>query len=197
MLKRKVLMIPLQGCTTDAFLQITGAEFFQNALTFGLQCSCLILDIDHFKRLMIPTGIMLAIWFCRALQKYLMAACARPTFWCVEEFIVLATCTAAKQAEDLAQRIRQTVAAHSFVLEGHTVNVTVSLGVAVSDSLNVAGQPASADDALLQLMIQGRQALYAAKSSGRNAVVVAALGGANLPYGSQIKTVIWPRSTLA
>ena len=66
------------------------------------------------------------------------------------------------------------MAAHSFVLEGHTVNVTVSLGVAVSDSLNIAGQPASADDALLQLMIRADKALYAAKSSGRNAVVVAA-----------------------
>ena len=54
------------------------------------------------------------------------------------------------------------------------MNVTVSLGVAVSDSLNIAGQPASADDALLQLMIRADKALYAAKSSGRNAVVVAA-----------------------
>lgn len=60
------------------------------------------------------------------------------------------------------------------MLEEHTVNVTVSIGVAVSDSQTVAGQPASADDALLQLMIKADKALYAAKSSGRNAVIVAA-----------------------
>ena len=42
---------PLTGLHNRRFLQITGAEFFQNALTFGLQCSCLILDIDHFKKI--------------------------------------------------------------------------------------------------------------------------------------------------
>lgn len=168
---------PLTGLHNRRFLQITGAEFFQNALTFGLQCSCLILDIDHFKKINDTYGHNVGDMVLQGVAKILNCSVRQADLLVRqggEEFIVLATCTAAKQAEDLAQRIRQTVAAHSFVLEGHTVNVTVSLGVAVSDSLNIAGQPASADDALLQLMIRADKALYAAKSSGRNAVVVAA-----------------------
>ena len=167
---------PLTGLHNRRFLQITGAEFFQNALTFGLQCSCLILDIDHFKKINDTYGHNIGDLVLQGVAKIINGSVRQADLLVRhggEEFIVLATCTVAKQAEDLAQRIRQTVAAHSFVLEGHTVNVTVSLGVAVSDSLNVAGHPVSADDALLQLMIRADKALYAAKSSGRNAVIVA------------------------
>ena len=167
---------PLTGLHNRRFLQITGAEFFQNALTFGLQCSCLILDIDNFKKINDTYGHNIGDMVLQGVAKILNGSVRQADLLVRqggEEFIVLATCTAAKQAEDLAQRIRQTVAGHSFALEGHTVNVTVSIGVAVSDSLNVAGQPASADDALLQLMIRADKALYAAKSSGRNAVIVA------------------------
>ena len=168
---------PLTGLHNRRFLQITGAEFFQNALTFGLQCSCLILDIDHFKKINDTYGHNIGDMVLQAVAKILTASVRQADLLVRqggEEFIVLATCTTAKQAEELAQRIRQAVSAQSFVLEGHTVNVTVSIGVAVSDSLNVAGQPVSADDALLQLMIRADKALYAAKGSGRNAVIVAA-----------------------
>lgn len=168
---------PLTELHNRRFLQITGAEFFQNALTFGLQCSCLILDIDHFKKINDTYGHNIGDMVLQGVAKMINANVRQADLLVRqggEEFIILATCTAARQAEELAQRIRQAVAAHSFVLEGHTVNVTVSIGVAVSDSLNVAGQPASADDALLQLMIRADKALYAAKTSGRNAVIVAA-----------------------
>ena len=168
---------PLTGLHNRRFLQITGAEFFQNALTFGLQCSCLILDIDHFKKINDTYGHNIGDMVLQTVAKILNASVRQADLLVRqggEEFIVLATCTTAKQAEDLAQRIRLAICAQSFVLEGHTVNVTVSLGVAVSDSLNVAGQPVSADDALLQLMIRADKALYAAKESGRNAVIVAA-----------------------
>ncbi len=168
---------PLTGLHNRRFLQITGAEFFQNALTFGLQCSCLILDIDHFKKINDAYGHNIGDMVLQAVAKILKVSVRQADLLARqggEEFIVLATCTAAKQAEELAQRIRQAISAQSFLLEGYSVNVTVSIGVAVSDSLTVAGKPASAEDALQQLMIRADKALYAAKESGRNAVIVAA-----------------------
>lgn len=168
---------PLTGLHNRRFLQIAGAEFFQNALAFGLKCSCFILDIDYFKKINDTYGHNIGDMVLQGVANIINASVRQADLLVRhggEEFIVLATCAAAKQAEELAQRIRQAVAAHSFVLEEHTVNVTVSIGVAVSDSQTVAGQPASADDALLQLMIKADKALYAAKSSGRNAVIVAA-----------------------
>lgn len=76
-----------------------------------------------------------------------------------EEFLVVLTEVDSKQAQDVAEKIRQRIASVDILLAGEqTVKVTVSIGIALSD-----GHP----DYQRQLE-KADKALYEAKHSGRN-----------------------------
>lgn len=81
-----------------------------------------------------------------------------------EEFVVLAPDTGLAEALVLAERIRATVEGTPLLVDGHLLQVTVSIGAAVS-------LPGERDvPALLQ---RADAALYAAKHAGRNQVMAA------------------------
>ena len=82
-----------------------------------------------------------------------------------EEFAVLATDADAQQARQAAERLRERIEA---AFAGHPVPVTISLGVAVYP------EDGTDSDAL---MLAADRALYRAKESGRNRVVVGAPDG--------------------
>ena len=167
---------PLTGLYNRRFLQLTGADFYQKALAFGQQCSCLLLDIDRFKNINDTYGHNVGDTVLQVVAKILGSSVRQADLlvrYGGEEFVVLATCTHARQGEELAQRIRQAVAAYSFVHEGHSLAVTVSIGVATSGAHGSELQVASAEDSLHHLLIKADKALYAAKNAGRNAVKVA------------------------
>ena len=171
---------PLTGLHNRRFLQITGADFFRKAQAFGHQCSCLMLDIDHFKKINDSYGHNIGDMVLQGVAKIINASVRQADLlvrYGGEEFVVLATCADSRQGEELAQRIRLAVAEHSFVHEGRKFGVTVSIGVAVSDGCDTLDQATSADDSLRQILIKADKALYVAKASGRNAVVVAASAG--------------------
>ncbi len=82
-----------------------------------------------------------------------------------EEFIVLLPLTSLDEAARFAERLRSTVASATFL---HTGNMTVSAGVAsLSDS----------EQNWDSLLRRADEALYEAKKTGRNAVVVASARG--------------------
>lgn len=167
----------LTGLHNRRFLQITGADFYQKTLAFGQQCSCLMLDIDHFKNINDTYGHNIGDMVLNAVAKIVNASVRQADLlvrYGGEEFVVLASCADAKQAEELAQRIRLAVSGHTYVLAGHKLGVSVSIGVAVSDAGNARDHAVSAEDSLLQLVIRADKALYAAKAAGRNVVKVAA-----------------------
>ena len=166
----------LTGLHNRRFLQITGADFFLKSLAVGQQCSCLMLDIDHFKKINDTYGHNVGDMVLQGIAKIVNVSVRQADMlvrYGGEEFVVLATCADTMQAEELAQRIRQAVAAHSFVHEGHKFGVTVSIGIAVSARGDTHGQIASAEDLLLKMVIRADKALYDAKAAGRNAVRVA------------------------
>ena len=172
----KSLSDPLTGLRNRRFLQICAADFFHKTLAFGQICSCIMMDIDHFKKINDIYGHNVGDMVLQGVAKIITASVRQADLlarYGGEEFVVLATCADARQAEELAHRIRQAVAAHSFVHEGQTFGVTISIGVAVDDMRDPHAQAVSADDALLQLVIRADKALYAAKAAGRNAVMVA------------------------
>lgn len=80
-----------------------------------------------------------------------------------EEFVLVLPGVSTAAAVERADRVRRECAALEHVLEGETVRVTVSAGVA-------AGPAGGSSDALLDA---ADRALYAAKSSGRDRVVAA------------------------
>ena len=64
----------------------------------------------------------------------------------------------------LAERIRQTIASNTVDYQGHSINVTVSIGVAVIDAKDTRYE---------DLISNADIALYEAKSMGRDRVCLA------------------------
>jgi two-component system cell cycle response regulator len=81
-----------------------------------------------------------------------------------EEFVVLLGNTNAHAAAEVAEKIRAAVQSHAFQYEGKRIPVTTSLGIA---------ELRSDVESALTLLKQADKALYAAKTGGRNRVVVA------------------------
>jgi len=79
-----------------------------------------------------------------------------------EEFLVVLVDSGEDNAKQVAERIRQAVENHSVVHENQTIQVTVSIGIAM-----VSGDDAGENS----LINRADKALYAAKKNGRNQTV--------------------------
>jgi diguanylate cyclase (GGDEF)-like protein len=127
----------------------------------------LIVDIDHFKSVNDGHGhdagdAVLAEVAGRMVDSVRLEDMVGR--WGGEEFLVVLPNTAAQGAAELAERLRQVVAGEPCRLpDGGAVPVTISLGCAASVIDDAATLVRSAD-----------AAMYEAKESGRNRVVVAA-----------------------
>jgi diguanylate cyclase (GGDEF)-like protein len=76
-----------------------------------------------------------------------------------EEFIVILPNTNLKNAVLVAEKVREAIANFVHNIEDHIIQTTVSIGIASYNSL---------DDDVNQIIKRADQALYTAKSSGRN-----------------------------
>lgn len=136
------------------------------------------LDIDHFKRINDTHGHATGD---RALQAF--ASTVRSNVrstdvlarWGGEEFVLMLADTDPGGARDLLERIRLAVAAMEMPLANDTLRMTVSAGLAQHQH----------GDTVEQTLERADQALYAAKSQGRNRVVVAPM---TAPIGTSIGT---------
>jgi diguanylate cyclase (GGDEF)-like protein len=144
----------------------------------------LLFDLDRFKsindRYGHQAGDEVLTAFCRLATSVL-----RPTdlFGRIggEEFASLLPDTAQQDALWLSDRLRAAFESASHAVGGRTLTVTVSVGVAVSDD-------ASADLSALQK--EADQALYRAKSLGRNRVEIS--GRPDEPLPTKQRNVLFP-----
>jgi two-component system, cell cycle response regulator len=127
----------------------------------------LIVDIDHFKSVNDGHGHDAGDAVLREVAGRMVDSVRLEDMvgrWGGEEFLVVLPNTAAQGAAELAERLRQVVAGEPCRLpDGGAVPVTISLGCAASVIDDAATLVRSAD-----------AAMYEAKESGRNRVVVAA-----------------------
>jgi diguanylate cyclase (GGDEF)-like protein len=124
------------------------------------------MDLDHFKRVNDTYGHQTGDAVLRGTAALLVESLRSSDFparYGGEEFAVILPHTSRDQAALLADRIRSRVAQRSFGEGPHEVRLTVSAGVA-------ALEPGAGGEELVSL---ADQALYLAKNSGRNRVVVA------------------------
>ncbi|WP_243311322.1 diguanylate cyclase [Fundidesulfovibrio agrisoli] len=136
--------------------------------------SCLLLDVDHFKRFNDEHGHLAGDAMLRAVSDAARAQLRTEDVWARyggEEFVALLPQTDIRQACAIAQRLRQAVAEASIKGGGGPLSVTVSIGAA---ECNPAAQ------SWQQLVALADQALYLAKRRGRDRVEVA-IGEAQAP----------------
>jgi diguanylate cyclase (GGDEF)-like protein len=128
-----------------------------------LTLSIVFLDLDFFKKVNDTYGHHMGDKVIRETGRYIQSHC-RPydtvARWGGEEYVILLPASDEKEAALIAERIRTGIAA-GFSAE-ITFPVTISAGVAQYQT----------GDALSPLMDRADQALYAAKLSGRNRVMV-------------------------
>ena len=155
--------------TVDALTGVLnrhGIDQFIAALSVtGVSASVVVIDLDHFKRVNDGRGHPVGDRVLRTLGEILRAGSRNTDAvgrWGGEEFVLVCPGASLSKAAELAEKLRQTIMATSFLPED-PLPITASFGVAAS------GEGKTFEDAFRQ----ADQALYLAKSRGRNCVVAA------------------------
>jgi diguanylate cyclase (GGDEF)-like protein len=135
------------------------------ALRYGKQLSAFMLDIDYFKQVNDTHGHRAGDMVLQALSRICKEALRDVDLigrMGGEEFAVLLPETSHEKAAEVAERLRETIAATPIVIEtGLPLHITVSIGVTT-----LTGKDSNID----MLLNQADTALYQAKETGRNRI---------------------------
>lgn len=159
----------LTGVHNRRYFESRCLEEVQAARRSGLPLVCLLLDVDHFKRINDthghPAGDAVLRYVARLIRAQLRGSDVVARYG-GEEFVLLLPGTPLPAALETAERIRRVIAAQSMPLQlAEPLRITVSIGAAVLGAGE--GEAATQAAALVQ---RADQALYAAKQGGRNRV---------------------------
>jgi diguanylate cyclase (GGDEF)-like protein len=166
----------LTGWHNRRYLQTRLNEELARSQRDHTPLTCLMIDVDHFKKINDRHGHVAGDEVLRRLAQCIDAKVRDSDVsarFGGEEFVILLPSTSIEAGRLLAERIRGAVSAESFDLPGLKAQlpVTVSIGVAEyrpdsdDDDLKVVGE---------RLIALADLALYEAKAGGRNAVAQAA-----------------------
>jgi len=165
-LSKEVLTDPLTGLGNHRFLHDTFKIEFRRHMTSRQPISCLMLDLDFFKRINDtyghPFGDYVLKHFAGLIKRSIRKGDVAARYGGEEFLCILPNCDK-DQAKTVAERIRWETERHVFSHKNKVVKVTVSLGAVTSyesSGLNYR-----------QLIALSDQALYEAKHKGRNQVV--------------------------
>jgi two-component system cell cycle response regulator len=139
---------------------------FAWALRNARPLTCLVFDLDHFKRINDTWGHAAGDEVLRAVAARALRLVRTEDVLCRfggEEFVLLMRETPMPIALEVAQRIRRQVAGTPVTFDGADIPVTLSAGLASSDE---AGMETGQD-----LFMVADNRLYDAKAGGRNRVV--------------------------
>jgi len=162
--------------TTDALTQVANRLHFdsQMATQWSLArrstkaLTVIMIDVDHFKRVNDAYGHPFGDSCLKAIAKALLSTLVRPADLLAryggEEFVAMLPGTDAQGASVVAARMHEAVASVVLAFENRPVRLTCSIGVHTVERIE-ASTPAIA-------VQYADQALYKAKHSGRNQVVV-------------------------
>ncbi len=175
--KRKAMEAKLTAlATTDGLTRLYNRAYFNEQLHEEFKrakryqshpLSVLLLDADHFKSVNDnhghPAGDAVLVAIAQQAQ-----ACARETDIVAryggEEFVIILPDTDGPNALKLGERLRRSIEAMQVDYEGQSISRTVSIGIACLYDTELDDEDT--------LLMQADQALYQAKESGRNRVVL-------------------------
>ncbi|MDX2201871.1 MAG: PleD family two-component system response regulator [Hyphomicrobiaceae bacterium] len=158
----------LTGLFNRRYLEAHLAAHVERARGGGAPLSLMIADIDHFKAINDTWGHDAGDTVLREVATRLRRDIRAADIACRlggEEFVVLMPSTDTETANGVAERLRDAIARDAFPVAANLpVAVTLSVGVATI----------SPEDTPKSLLKRADTALYAAKTRGRNRVVLAA-----------------------
>ncbi|WP_372987855.1 GGDEF domain-containing protein [Marinobacter sp.] len=141
---------------------------YQRYLRTQRPFSVMLMDIDLFKGINDHYGHHAGDELIRMVARTLREQCRKVDTvarWGGEEYLVLLPETGADEALQTAQRIRAGVEAGSVEVDGHRLGATISIGTAT-----IAGS-----ESIDRLLQRADEALYGAKSAGRNQACAATI----------------------
>jgi diguanylate cyclase (GGDEF)-like protein len=137
----------------------------EKAKRFDSPCYAMILDLDFFKKINDTYGHLAGdevLKEASAVMKTTLRSYDLLARYGGEEFVVLISDTSEEDVLHLADRIRELISRTTFMYNDVKMSCTVSIGVAKN----------SGDFTISSLLEKADKALYAAKESGRNRVLM-------------------------
>lgn len=174
--RNEILIGELEAqASRDSLTGLLNRRYFMSSATQQLQAAhrsrqtlaLLIIDLDHFKQVNDQYGhlagdevlVAVADTFTRHLRS---GDCLGRLGG--EEFALLRAGTTPAEIAETAERLRQATAALRLDIQGHCVQPTVSIGIALLQD---------GEQSLSSLMHRADLAMYAAKTQGRDRVICA------------------------
>ena len=165
-----------QMATTDLLTETYNRRYFMERLRTEVLISLrsqrpltiALIDIDHFKAVNDTYGHKVGDQVLKGFATVISSLIRRSDLLARfggEEFIILVPETSLEGAMSLAEKIRSTVAEHEFKVEGGSLQITISIGVAELNDFSKS--PEKAED---QMLVVADNYLYEAKRLGRNLV---------------------------
>ncbi len=156
--------------TLDALTKVLNRhgieQFIESLRSASLPTSVVVIDLDHFKRVNDNRGHHIGDRVLQTVGEILRTHTRNTDGlgrWGGEEFVLVCPGASLAKAADLAEKLRQRIEQTNFIPED-PIAITASFGVSVT----------KADQSFEDAFRQADQALYLAKSRGRNCVVAAA-----------------------
>ncbi|WP_051384363.1 sensor domain-containing diguanylate cyclase [Nitratidesulfovibrio termitidis] len=158
----------LTGLGNRRSLDEEGTRIVESCSRANSECACLVLDIDHFKKINDTYGHQTGDIALRNIAETIRKNARKADFTARmggEEFAIISANTTLEQALVLAERVRADVERAVVTHKGNSFSMTISIGVApLSDGCAFG-------TTLLENMIgKADCALYKAKANGRNRV---------------------------
>jgi diguanylate cyclase (GGDEF)-like protein len=146
----------------------------ERCLRQNADIACMFLDVDYFKKVNDVyghhIGDMVLMRMVSIIKEQVRASDIVARYG-GEEFVVVLPDTSMDLAKDIAERLRVTVCRQAHEVEDKSLNISVSIGLTTLSDLPNADDKL-ADEIESILLERADKALYCAKKTGRNKVVV-------------------------
>jgi diguanylate cyclase (GGDEF)-like protein len=156
---------PLTGLSNRRHFMALAKQALLMQKRLEVNVGVLMLDIDYFKKINDTYGHAAGDAVLIKISKIIKANCREIDLtcrWGGEEFVILSTNAIQEKIVTLAERLRCAIEDEGFFYQGKKIPITISLGLA----------QAQVDEECEQVIARADDALYKAKNSGRNRLII-------------------------
>lgn len=160
----------LTGLYNRRYLASHLSAMFDRAFWTGRPLSIMILDIDHFKSVNDTYGHDVGDKVLQEFSERIKTSVRGIDLACRyggEEFLIAMPDTEKETARVVAERLRQEVASEQIIVNQGRDKLTVTVSIGISST-----EDGTKDDTAQKLVKRADQALYTAKTGGRNRVIL-------------------------